>query len=134
MNEIAKRFDEAITAYAQWLIRWRWPVILVTIALAATAGYGAKNLAFKNDYRVFFSEDNPQLLAFEEIQNTYTKNDNIMFVITPKSCVLLEALERPGSSELHISELLKLAEANVPIPSAHDQGILSTPPDKVFIP
>ncbi|MCG8433460.1 MAG: MMPL family transporter, partial [Gammaproteobacteria bacterium] len=85
MNEIAKRFDEAITAYAQWLIRWRWPVILVTIALAATAGYGAKNLAFKNDYRVFFSEDNPQLLAFEEIQNTYTKNDNIMFVITPKS-------------------------------------------------
>ena len=51
-----------------------------------------------------------------------------------KGCVLLEALERPGSSELHISELLKLAEANVRIPSAHDQGILSTPPDKVFIP
>lgn len=51
-----------------------------------------------------------------------------------KGRVLLEALERPGSSQLHVSELLKLEEANVPIPPAHDQGILSTPPDKIFVP
>ena len=51
-----------------------------------------------------------------------------------KGRALLEALERPGSSQLHVSELLKLAEANVPIPPANDQGILSTPPDKIFIP
>ena len=50
-----------------------------------------------------------------------------------KGRVLLEALERPGSSQLHVSALLKLAEANVP-PTAHDQGILSTPPDKIFVP
>ena len=48
-----------------------------------------------------------------------------------KERVLLEALERPGSSQLPY--LLKLAEANVP-PTAHDQGILSTPPDKIFVP
>ena len=46
----------------------------------------------------------------------------------------LEALERPGSSPRHVSELLKLEEANVPIPVAHDQEILSTSPDKIFIP
>ena len=51
-----------------------------------------------------------------------------------KGRTLLEALERPGSSQLHVSELLKLAEANVPIPPAHNQGVLSTPPDKIFIP
>ena len=49
-----------------------------------------------------------------------------------KGRVLLEALERPGSSQLHDSELLKLAEANVPVPPAHDQGILSTPPGKIM--
>ena len=34
---------------------------------------------------MFFGEDNPQLLAFEKMQKTYNKNDNILFVITPKS-------------------------------------------------
>ena len=44
-----------------------------------------------------------------------------------KGSVLLEALEMPSSSKFDVSELLKLAEANVSIPSPHDQGILSTP-------
>jgi predicted RND superfamily exporter protein len=48
------------------------------------AGFGAQKLSFSNDYRMFFGPDNPQLLAFEKMQNTFNKNDNIMFVITPK--------------------------------------------------
>ncbi|MDP6737330.1 MAG: MMPL family transporter, partial [Nitrospinaceae bacterium] len=28
--------------------------------------------------------DNPQLVAFETLQNTYTKNDNVMFAVEPK--------------------------------------------------
>ncbi|MDQ1362761.1 MAG: uncharacterized protein QG652_621, partial [Pseudomonadota bacterium] len=57
---------------------------IATLLLIAVLAAGAGRLAFTNDYRVFFSEDNPQLLAFENLQNTYTKNDNVMFVITPK--------------------------------------------------
>jgi len=34
---------------------------------------------------MFFGPDNPQLLEFEKMQNTFNKNDNILFVITPKS-------------------------------------------------
>jgi predicted RND superfamily exporter protein len=34
---------------------------------------------------VFFSEANPELQAFENLQNTYTKNDNFFFVIEPRS-------------------------------------------------
>ena len=30
---------------------------------------------------MFFSEDNPELVAFDAFQDTYTKNDNILFVI-----------------------------------------------------
>jgi len=41
-------------------------------------------LAFNNDYRVFFSADNPELLAFEKLQRTYTKIDNILFAIAPR--------------------------------------------------
>jgi len=49
------------------------------------ASYGGQFLGFSNDYRMFFGEDNPQLLAFEKMQKTFNKNDNILFVVTPKS-------------------------------------------------
>ncbi|MDX8393605.1 MAG: MMPL family transporter [Mariprofundales bacterium] len=68
--------------YAKWIIRWRWPVILLAVLLALAAGSGGRFLAFNTDYRVFFSDDNPQLIAFEELQKTYTKVDNIQFVIS----------------------------------------------------
>ena len=43
-------------------------VILVCITFAIVAGMGAQKLEFKQDYRVFFSEENPQLTAFETMQ------------------------------------------------------------------
>jgi len=71
--------------YADWLIRYRWFVIATAILIAVAAGSGGRFLTPDNDYRVFFSDDNPQLQAFEEIQRTYTKTDNILFAIVPKS-------------------------------------------------
>ena len=41
------------------------------------------NLEFASNYRVFFSDENPELVAFEDLQATYTKNDNFMFVLEP---------------------------------------------------
>ena len=66
-------------AFAEWVIRWRWLVLIGSLAIAMLAGSGGQHLAFNNDYRVFFSEDNPELLAFEKIQRTYTKIDNVLF-------------------------------------------------------
>ena len=70
--------------YAEWLVRWRYLILVATLALVAGIGSGARFITFDTDYRVFFSEDNPQLQAFEELQNTYTKTDNVMFVLAPK--------------------------------------------------
>ena len=67
------------------MIRWRYAIMLATVLLVALAASGGRFLTFKTDYRVFFSEDNPQLLAFEELQNTYTKTDNVLFVLAPKN-------------------------------------------------
>ena len=71
-------------AYAEWLIRWRYLILVTTLMLVAAAASGLQFISFKTDYRVFFSEDNPQLKAFEQLQNTYTKTDNVMFVLAPK--------------------------------------------------
>ncbi|MCP4472233.1 MAG: MMPL family transporter [Gammaproteobacteria bacterium] len=69
--------------YAQFILRHKWAVILVTLLAIAGMGAGARHLTFTNDYRVFFGEENPQLLAFENLQDTYSKNDNVMFILVP---------------------------------------------------
>ncbi|RKZ53929.1 MAG: hypothetical protein DRR16_13645 [Candidatus Parabeggiatoa sp. nov. 3] len=72
-----------IERYADWVIRWRYLIILATLGLVALTTLGFP-LRFDSDYRVFFSQDNPQLMAFENLQDTYTKNDNVLFVLAPK--------------------------------------------------
>ena len=73
-----------IAVFAESIIRFRWWVMLATLLLVAVSGSGMRFLEFSNDYRVFFSKDNPELAAFESLQNTYTKNDNVLFVIAPR--------------------------------------------------
>ena len=44
---------------------------------------GVRFLRMETAYRVFFGKDNPQLKAFDAVQDIYTKNDNILFVVAP---------------------------------------------------
>ncbi|PCH83674.1 MAG: RND transporter [Piscirickettsiaceae bacterium] len=71
-------------SYFNFLTKYRWVVIVATLVLAGALSSGAQFLSFTNDYRVFFSDENPQLLALDELQSTYTKDDTVLFVITPK--------------------------------------------------
>ncbi len=71
-------------AFSNRVIQWRFPIIILCLILVALAASGGKRLTFTTNYRVFFSEDNPQLKAFESLENTYSKNDNVMFVLAPK--------------------------------------------------
>ena len=87
MSDNQKQLDGFAVALADTVIRFRWLVILLSIAAAAYIGMGAQKLAYDNNYRAFFSEENPELRTFEEFQATYTKNDNFLFVIVPKEGV-----------------------------------------------
>ena len=73
-----------IERYAAWVVRNRWLVIALTVIATLALATGGKNLSFTNDYRVFFSKENPQLLAFEELQEAYTKSDNVLIMLEPK--------------------------------------------------
>ena len=65
------------------MLAGRWPVILTTLILVAVASSGIALMEFSANYRIFFDEDNPQLLALEELENTYGKNENLVFLIVP---------------------------------------------------
>ena len=74
-----------VRAYVDFLFKWRWLVLVATLAVGFLAASGGRFIEFKNDYQYFFREDNPQLRAFEELQAIYTKNDNTLIVLAPES-------------------------------------------------
>ena len=85
MGTYFKAIDRFAAALTRGVIARRWWVIAGAVLLAAVVGTGASRLEFSTNYRVFFSEANPELQAFENLQNTYTKNDNFFFVVEPRS-------------------------------------------------
>ena len=60
-------------------------VLIVGFILIFVTTFGAKNLYFRGDYTVFFEDSNPQRLAFEKMQNTFSKNESASIIIAPKS-------------------------------------------------
>ena len=71
--------------YSEWILKHHWLVLIVSVLMVVAAASGMRLLQFTNDYRVFFSEDNPQLQAFENLENSYTKEDNVLLVVAPKN-------------------------------------------------
>lgn len=66
------------------VLRHRWLVIAASVVIFLLSSLGLTRLSIDSDLRVFFSKDNPQLQQLEAMENTYIKNENILFVIAPK--------------------------------------------------
>jgi predicted RND superfamily exporter protein len=60
-------------------------VISIAFILIFAMALGGKNLYFRGDYKVFFEPENPQRLAFEQMQDTFSKNENASIIIAPRS-------------------------------------------------
>ena len=72
-------------SYGELILKYRFFVLGLITAITILFSAGAQFLYFDNDYRVFFGKENPQLKAFEQIQQTYTKIDNVNFAVDPIS-------------------------------------------------
>ncbi len=79
-----KVLDEFESRLGGWVIQWRWPVIAASLVLAAVATGGTLFLEFSADHRVYFSKNNPELLAYETMEDTYGKSDNVFFTVVPE--------------------------------------------------
>ena len=77
--------DGIVSRYARWVIRRRWWVLAAAFVVTVAAGAGMPNLGLSTDYRTYFSDDNPDLVAYEQVENIYTRNDNVLFIIKPRS-------------------------------------------------
>ena len=70
--------------YGEFITRRPFLVIIISLIAAFAAVFGAQHLRFTNDYRYFFSKENPYLTAFEELERTYSSPDTIIYVYQPK--------------------------------------------------
>ena len=62
--------------------RWLVVVLATLVMFAMTAG--VRFITVTNDYRVLFSEDNPQLAAFDALENTYSASNAALIAVVPR--------------------------------------------------
>lgn len=87
-------------SYGEFVVRYRWVFLVLSLLCTSLMIYGAKDLYFSNDYRIYFGPDNPQLAAQDALEETYTKVDTVSFVVkadegevfTPRVLALIEEL------------------------------------------
>ena len=73
-----------VDRFSELVVARRWLVILAAVVAVLALAYGGRFLSFRADTREFFSQDNPLVVALEAHENTYTKDDHLMFVLAPK--------------------------------------------------
>ena len=81
MNKIKNSLAER---WGKFVVKHKWIVLLLTLVLAMGLGSQGK-MEFDGDYHVFFSKSNPELEAFDGLQEKYSKVDNIIMVLAPKN-------------------------------------------------
>ena len=74
-----------LETYVSWLTRWHRHVILVQLLLALVLGTGALKLTLSDDFRVYFKQDNPRLLALDHLENDFNTQDTVYFLVVPDS-------------------------------------------------
>ena len=63
--------------------RLLWIILSAVIAIVSISG--VHRLSLSVDYRAYFSEDNPERMAYEKMQLDYSDNDNILIAFSPET-------------------------------------------------
>ena len=61
--------------------RVSWPIVLVLTILVLIAASGSQFLSFTTDFRSYFSPDNSQLQAFEQLEADFNKQDTLIYLV-----------------------------------------------------
>ena len=76
--------DLSLDRYIAAVLRHRWLVAgLATLVMLALAA-GVPHVVVKNEHRVLFGEGNPQLAAFDALENTYSAANSALIAVAPR--------------------------------------------------
>ena len=72
--------------FLNWVIAHPWLVIVAIAIVILSSLAGIPRLGFTSDFRMYFGPENPQLKAFEEMEQRFSRQDNVFFLVsTPSS-------------------------------------------------
>ncbi len=91
---------QASSRFGNTIIRFKWFVPFFVLAVVVALGSGLGGLYFSTNYRAFFGPDNPQLNAFERMQNIYAKDDNVLIMVESKEDTVFNASTLTAIQEL----------------------------------
>ncbi len=81
----AKRFTIRIEdGLGVWTAKHRWWIIVLTVPAVVLAALGIGRLKINRDTRSFFGEQNPHYQALKGLENTFSKEQSVFFVLAPK--------------------------------------------------
>jgi len=78
MNHLKKQYIHFVLCYPG-------KILLSCLLFVCLLSIGIKNLSISNDFRIYFSQDNPQLITFNIFEETFTPNDNVSLIVVAKS-------------------------------------------------
>ena len=70
--------------YAATILRRRWLVVALAVLLMLVMTSGVRFISATNDYRIMLGEDNPQLAAFDALENTYSVSNKALIAVAPR--------------------------------------------------
>lgn len=86
--------------YIRWVIAQRKWLVSLLVLMLLVISFGVTKLTFTSDFRTYFGPENPQLLAFESMEKTFSKQENVYFYIHAKEGDLF------SNQGLHLIETL----------------------------
>ena len=69
--------------FSSLVLRFRWAIILATLVVAGISSWGLQFISISTEPRDNFGADNPQLVAFENLESNFSRVENIFFAIAP---------------------------------------------------
>ena len=65
------------------MLRYRWPIIVLALLISVTSSFGLQFITISTEPRDNFGPDNPQLIAFEDLEEKFSRVENIFIAIAP---------------------------------------------------
>ena len=70
--------------YTAFILRYRWLVIALAVVVMLVLTTGLPFITASNDWRDNFEENNPHLLAYDALEDTYSATNAALIAIAPK--------------------------------------------------
>ena len=70
--------------YTAFMLRYRWLVLASAVAVMVVLTAGLQFITASNDWRDNLDENNPQLVAFDNLEDTYSATNAAVIAVAPE--------------------------------------------------